>query len=39
MMTDWNLLEFCISKRTNLVHVSPVLAVVIEALPHHAHDF
>ncbi len=24
---------------TNLVHMSPVLAVVIEALPHHAHDF
>lgn len=24
---------------TNLVHMSPVLAVVIEAFPHHAHDF
>lgn len=27
-----------LNNHTNLVHVSPVLAVVIEALPHHAHD-
>lgn len=27
------------SALTNLVHMSPILAMVIEALPHHTHDF
>lgn len=28
-----------LNTHTNLVYMSPVLAMVIESLPHHAHDF
>lgn len=28
-----------LNSHTNLVYMSPVLAMVIESLPHHAHDF